>query len=625
MKKFLLALLVPCMALCLAFGIAACDSTETPANSNTTTQGTDNNGNNNNSGGGNQDDDSPKQDVEITGVTFTNASFVYDRTEHEITVTGTLPTGVSVSYTNNKRTNAGEQTATAVLSGTGYVTKTLTATLTVTKATIDLSDVTFENKTFPYDGEEHELLAEGLNTLPKDVTVTYQNNKRTGSGTSEATVTFSGDNYITATRTANLTVEKPSLTQTAKDVVARFFQARLDIWEFVPESLKPENMVSDNVPTDFNTNFVNVSSIGKKAIGKQLNVVYDIFNRIESLSEKVELVFEVQDTIVNLYQTFINDNPDNYASFTHNGDRFDFKIELTDDTNTLLVGLKAGVQAAVELSYEKDSEETSARIQLSDSNVLRYESSPTHLKAALDIVNLAMWQVEFDVNDDVVDGKLYEFYGTAAKNIKTVAEYHKTADYTYILGDKRESDDLKIEGTLEAYDNATGQLVGSKVKETVKLVDFDTQWFNLWEVTGINSIKKVDEENKLNADTIYINGSATPIKTKLIGGLSVDALSRRFDIEFKEVWYFQTGTDGKPEKVKTEIPMLFIQQDNIETFDDDFLDENKVTVHLNTKLGHTAVAAAYDQYVANYAADKQLVTREEITAFIGTKNSFFNS
>ncbi len=565
------------------------------------------------------DPDEPVGQKDITGVTFVSASFPYDGHEHEIRVTGTLPKGITVAYTNNKLTDAGEKTATAILSGDGYNTLTLHATITVTKAEIDASGVHFESVTFPYDEEVHTLTATGLDTLPAGVNVAYQNNTQKGVGTSNATLVLSGDNYITKELHATITVQKPTAKQLT-DIVSRFFEARLNIWDFVPNSLKPENMLDDGAPTDFNTDFVDVSSIGKKAIGKQLNVVYDIFTHFESISQYVEIAFAVQDQIVNLYQAFINDDPENYASFTHNGDTFDFKIELTDTTNTLLIGVEKGaVKAAIELSYERGSAETCVRIQLSDSNVLRYESSPTHLKAALDIVNLAMWQVEFDVNGSVVDGKLYEFYGTESTNIKTVAEYHKTASYTYILGDKRESDDLKIEGSLEAYDNATGRLVGSKVKETVSKKDYDTQWFNLWEVTGITSIKKEDKQNVMNADTIYINGKSDSLHSKTVSFLDA---SRRFDIEFKEVWYFQTGEDGKPEKVKTEIPMLFIQQENIGTFEADFLAENDVTVTLNPK-GHVAVAAAYAEYVEQYAQDKVLVERSEIVAFIGTRNSFF--
>ncbi len=91
-----------------------------------------------------------------------------------------------------------------------------------------------------------------------------------------------------------------------------------------------------------------------------------------------------------------------------------------------------------------------------------------------------------------------------------------------------------------------------------------------------------------------------------------------------EVCYFRTGADGKPEKVKTEIPMLFVQEENIDTCAADFKEKNGVTAALQPKMGHTAVTAAYNQYVTKYAADKGLVELSEIETFLGTKNSFFN-
>lgn len=70
-------------------------------------------------------DNAQKQKETIEGVTFASAEFVYDGQEKEITVSGDMPEGVSVAYTNNKKTDAGEYKASAVLTGEGYETLTL--------------------------------------------------------------------------------------------------------------------------------------------------------------------------------------------------------------------------------------------------------------------------------------------------------------------------------------------------------------------------------------------------------------------------------------------------------------------------------------------------------------------
>lgn len=402
----------------------------------------------------------------------------------------------------------------------------------------------------------------------------------------------------------------------ALSIVEKFQNARLNVWQFLPEALSLENMESQAAP-DFST-FVQTSEIGNKFIGKQLNVVYDVLSRTETFAKYVENVIAAQDVIVDLYQEFINSHPDDSASFEKTTEHFDFKIELTETTNTLLVRFTT---AAVELGYQKDTGESTVRVQLSDGNVIKYQTNQTHFEAALDIMNVAKWQVEFDENDDgSADGALYEFFGTKDHYLKTVARIHTDREMTYVLADKRESDDLKIEGYLEAYSSKSGEYLGAEVRETVKLFDYDTLWLPLSDISGIMSVKKVDEQNVLNADTIYINGNTDPIKTK---NVSLTKPSRRYDIEFKEVWLVVRDAEGNLERQKTEIPMLFVQAEIYETLVEDFEEKNDVAIEVLHGATHAAVQDAYALEVENYIEMKANATVDEIDAYIGVKNSFF--
>ncbi|WP_293892831.1 MULTISPECIES: YDG domain-containing protein [unclassified Sphaerochaeta] len=70
-------------------------------------------------------------------VTFSNYAMAYDGDPKSIQITGTLPSGVSVSYSGNGQTNAGTYTVTAHFTGdsTNYETiPNKTATLTIAKA-----------------------------------------------------------------------------------------------------------------------------------------------------------------------------------------------------------------------------------------------------------------------------------------------------------------------------------------------------------------------------------------------------------------------------------------------------------------------------------------------------------
>lgn len=138
----------------------------------------------------------------ITGITLEDASFVYDGSAKTLAIDGTLPTGTSVSYTGNSRTDVGTQVVTATIDGDNYEDLVLTANLAVTPATI--TGITLEDGSFVYDGTAQSLAIAG--TLPQGTTVVYTGNGRTDAGTQEVTATVSGDNYEDLVLTAELTI-----------------------------------------------------------------------------------------------------------------------------------------------------------------------------------------------------------------------------------------------------------------------------------------------------------------------------------------------------------------------------------------------------------------------------------
>ena len=143
------------------------------------------------------------------GVTFEDATYIYDGREKSIEVNG-VPDGATVKYNvSNSYTNAGVYPIEATISKEGYKTLVLTATLTIDKATYDMSGVEFVDKTVVYNGEVQKIEISG--SLPQGVTVSYENNDNTNVGTYEVIAKFTGDsnNYeAIADMTANLTIEE---------------------------------------------------------------------------------------------------------------------------------------------------------------------------------------------------------------------------------------------------------------------------------------------------------------------------------------------------------------------------------------------------------------------------------
>ncbi|MDD4276239.1 MAG: hypothetical protein PHO33_04610 [Clostridia bacterium] len=551
-----------------------------------------------------------------------NLTSNYDGTEKSITINGDLPEGANILYSNNVSTNAGTHNATATISLANYNTLILNAVLTINK--IDITDITFSDGTFTYDGNEKLITISGI--LPNGVEVNYTTNKATETGTYNATAVLSGMNYNSLTLNAVLKIN-PNLSQMATNIINSVLVLP-DPWSFLPEAFALENKVyTGSTSLDFNTNFVNAYSIPQLGMGKQMNVVYDTMLNAEEILGYLNAFYGAANVVVNFYQEFINENPDNYASYEKNTEDFNFKITLTDTTSLILINYSS---VAIELSYDETTNRCYGRIQLSDSNSVKYEMGEDYLKMAVNIMGLSLSQIEFVRDEDEVLGYLYEFLGTSETNIKTSALIKIDDNYTTIISNKRETDDLVIEGNEELYDNTTGNFVGAEVKETVSSVQYDTMWFNLYNISGITSIRKEDVTNGVNLDTIYVNNSLNSFVAKKVGGFSLKTLSRRFDIEMK-VMYFYTYDNETQNYTKNsiEIPMMFIQREYMSSFGLDAYTSNSnngVTANLEITLTSDELLAINDNYtnlLDLYTTIKANIAYQDIINYIGTKNSYF--
>ena len=182
-------------------------------------------------------------DIIFEGVTFEDATYTYDGREKSIEVNG-VPNGATVKYNvSNSYTNAGVYPIEATISKEGYKTLVLTATLTINKATYDMSGVEFEDKTVVYNGEVQRIEISG--SLPQGVTVSYDNNENINVGTYEVVAKFTGDsnNYETiADMTATLTINKATYDMSSvkfvdKTVVYNGEVQRIEISGSLPQGV----------------------------------------------------------------------------------------------------------------------------------------------------------------------------------------------------------------------------------------------------------------------------------------------------------------------------------------------------------------------------------------------------
>ena len=163
-------------------------------------------------------------------------------------------------------------------------------------------------------------------------------------------------------------------------------------------------------------------------------------------------------------------------------------------------------------------------------------------------------------------------------------------------------------------------------------IEFDTYWFPIESVDGIRSVKAIAKEGwdgalsgaTSNPDNIYVNGSGVVFETENVGFTNP---SRRYDIEMKTVYYYVYDAAQKEfEKIKCEIPMMFVQEDHFDTFSEDVAGANEglsltITV-LSEDIG--ALDGYYKTLLPAYNEIAALVSPEDVITFIGEKNSYFD-
>ena len=162
---------------------------------------------------------------DMSGVTFAPINVVYDGQAHVAVIAGDLPQGVTVEYINASRTSAGSQTAKARFSGDANheAIAEMSAAINISKATYDMSGITFADVEATYDGQAHVAVITG--NLPQGVAVSYTDATLTDAGTIDAIAHFNGDttNYnAIPDMNATITINKAAAVFNLEGVVREF-------------------------------------------------------------------------------------------------------------------------------------------------------------------------------------------------------------------------------------------------------------------------------------------------------------------------------------------------------------------------------------------------------------------
>ncbi|MFV0167376.1 MBG domain-containing protein, partial [Empedobacter falsenii] len=185
-----------------------------------------------------------KADFDITkaglvGITFNDNSFTYDGTAKSLAITGTLPKDVGVSYVNNNQSQAGTYTVTAnITGGNNYQDQTLTADLTINKATQVITWT--QDLTIGCDGENTLVLNA---TASSDLPVYYTSSNSTIAAVIGNSLTFNKQGFADITAQQDGNNNYLPATHVIKQVNMRLIGKVKKKWEDV--------LIFDNSSDDF--------------------------------------------------------------------------------------------------------------------------------------------------------------------------------------------------------------------------------------------------------------------------------------------------------------------------------------------------------------------------------------
>ncbi|SFD99284.1 MBG domain-containing protein [Flavobacterium phragmitis] len=146
----------------------------------------------------------------LSGISFPSNTFTYDGFDKHPEVSGILPEGLSVVYSNTQKNAGVYNNVKATISGSNYNTLELTTSMTINKTDLP-SGIFLLEKEEVYDGTPKRLSLDGI--LPDGVTVTYANNDNINVGSYNVTVNINGGiNYNNKQLIAKLTIVKGNLT-----------------------------------------------------------------------------------------------------------------------------------------------------------------------------------------------------------------------------------------------------------------------------------------------------------------------------------------------------------------------------------------------------------------------------
>ena len=433
-----------------------------------------------------------------------------------------------------------------------------------------------------------------------------------------------------------------------------------DPYGYIPNSMKPEANIKElsNLEKDYSVS-QNVNSIEFGGHGEQWNMVLTNLKQSETFYQVFSTGSEVITLASVVVNNWIDSDPSDIGEHEFNETQYKAKISYKNKVLTYTIQYKTGwnipvvgeILPQIDMSYDITSGVKSFRIQLNSENAIKYVVSDGYYAFGMELKieiagktgsRKAYFEINSDEDEGTVDGHIYEFltYKTSEESeektvLPSCADFYIDEDYVSVVGNKA-SGLAMFEGFItELYDVDNGKLKVYKVEETFEKTfitvtinkTYNTLFFNLEDISGINSVKAVENGNvdpHENSHDIYVNGKDSkfvPTKNKYY----LISTSRKYDIEMRKQYFYTLDSDNKPVKHEVLTPMMFIQDDgtesgetNYSTFENDISKDNSISAHVN--LGVTYLNRVREDYltlIPLFKENKDNQTSQTISEFIG--------
>ena len=421
-----------------------------------------------------------------------------------------------------------------------------------------------------------------------------------------------------------------------------------DPYSYIPSSLRytnSSNLVEEGTCSYDFTNSTNVSDIKYGGHGEQWHMVLDNIRE----SERFYSVLSIGEVAINasvaIFNNYLDKNTDNTATHIIDETAYTAKIDFHNGLLTYSIQYKTNLSVPffgsitprIDMTYDISTLIKTVRIQLNENNAMKYTVLDNSYAFAIEygveaVSRKAYFQLNKDEDSGAVNGHIYEFIKYKDKDmVPSCADFYIRDDYTSVVGNKARGL-IGFSGYInELYETNKGKLLGYEVRETLSIASvsgqYNTLWFNLNNISGIKSVKAIENENNTgtysnkNPHNIYLNGSSSIFEPTYNSKLGIKT-SRKYDVEFRKQYFYSKNEDTITE-YECNIPMMFIQADNdkdtnFSDFPSDILSTSKIEASVNLAKTHIdKIQSDYATLIDVFIENKDIVTGETIENYIG--------